>query len=366
MEYGAPSAPTGKRTGRIFAATAVLLAVALLLLILSVVQTRKPSSTLRQNGFLSPEDRADCYADAGNGLAAAGPRRLCLYSSSGKCVAQTEAAMDSPICVGSAQLGAYYDLGKPGLHTLYPDGSHRYTETDGAVSFADVNETGLITVLLEKSESQEIVMVYDADLTPLFRWDVGHGIPLIARTGGEDRLCVSTITREGSQLHFFRIDRTQELTELSFPGEILVDFDHLSDGTLAVVLESRIVFIDPDGQLLYSTDYSGHLEAWSLCGDFAAVATVSPAAGRGVLLSLASDGDILGQIPAPLHIGALAAQRDELLVLFDGGESTLYDPALQELVSYQPEEDVTQIFLTPNGMAFFAGASGVTLVEFGL
>ena len=368
MDYDSPAVaqPPRRRAARILGATAVLLVVAVLLLVLSVLQTRRPSSTLRQNGFLSSEEAAMFYAGAGNGLAAACSDRISLYTSSGKCTASENIDLISPICVGSPLLGAYYDPGAPGLHTLYPDGAHRFTDTDGSVDFVDVNETGLVTVILEKGDSFGTVMVYDTDLTPLFRWDTGRGIPLIGRTCGDDRLCVSSITRESSQLHFFRIDQPQEQTQLSFPGEILLDMDFLSDGTLAAVLESRLILVDPDGQLISSTEYNGrHLQAWSLNGSFAAVATVSGlGGGSGTITAVASDGQILGSESVPLHVGALSGEKDELLVLFDGGEATLYDRTMEQLVSYQPEKDVDQVFLTPNGMAFFAGPSGVTLVDF--
>ena len=362
------NAPDGTRrgSGRVLAAATALLIIAALLLVLSVLQTRRPSSTLRQNGFL-PGGEGVFYACAGNGLAAASPDRIRLFSASGKCVCEREVKMSSPICVGSPHLGAYYDLGKPGLWILYPDGTGRDLETDGAVAFVDVNETGLITVLLEKSGSRGSVMVFDTDLTPLFRWDAGRGFPLIGRTFGEDRLCVSSLDRDGCRLHFFRIDRPEEQTSLDFPKEILLDFDFLTVGTLSAVLEHRLILADAEGRMISAMEFGdSHLEAWSLAGTMAAVATVSAHdGGSGDLVSLGPDGHILASVPVPLHIGALSGDRDELLVLFDGGESTLYDSELRELVSYQPEKDVEQVFLTPNGMAYFAGPSGVTLVDFG-
>ena len=369
MEYDpnpASPAPSRRRPGRVLAASAVLLAIAVLLLILSVTQARRPAAAMRQNGFLPAEEDA-FFSAAGNGLAVAGHSGGRLYSASGKSVAEQEAKMISPVCVGSSLLSAYYDTGQSGLFALYPDGSVQSLSTDGAVTFVDVNETGLVTVLLENTDGRMAVLVLDTDLTPLFRWDVGRGIPLVGRTFGEDLLCVSSVDRDGCYLHFFRIDRPEEQHLLSFPGEILLDLDFLSDGTLAAVLEDRLVFVDEHGELRSSVDYSGsHPEAWFLSGDFAAVATVSGlGGGSGTLTAVSSDGTLLGSCGAPLHVRALSGEQGELLVLYDGGESTLYDRELTELISYQPEADVDQVFLTPKGMAYFAGPSGVTLVDFG-
>ena len=54
----------------------------------------------------------------------------------------------------------------------------------------------------------------------------------------------------------------------------------------------------------------------------------------------------------------------QLLVLFTGEESTLFSSALEEIVSYQPPEDVRQVFLCSDSRALFAGASGVVQIDF--
>ncbi|MBR6115811.1 MAG: WD40 repeat domain-containing protein [Oscillospiraceae bacterium] len=352
---------------RIFAAAATLLIIAVLLLVLSVVQSRRPASALRQNGYLGPADAGKHYAAAGNGLAVAGADRICLYSAAGKLVAEAEVSFTQPVCVGSSLMGAYYDLYAPGIEALYPDGRHRTAATEGAVAFADVNETGLLTVILEKSDGTSVLMVYDTDLTALFRWEPGSGYIINARTHGEDSLCVNCVGGEGAVLHFFRIDSADEQARLELPGELVYDFDFLTDGTLAAVTGSRLVLVGSDGSVRSSLDYSGsHIEAWSLGGGFAAAATVSgESGGNGVITTVAPDGRILGSCSAPRHIIALSGGSDRLLILFSGNESTLYGDDLEEFVSYQPEDDVDQVFLTPNGMAFYAGSGGVTLVDFG-
>ena len=68
-----------KRSGRILAATAALLAAAVFLLIISILQARRPSLTLRQNGFLGANAEA-VYARAGNGLAVADRDHIALYA----------------------------------------------------------------------------------------------------------------------------------------------------------------------------------------------------------------------------------------------------------------------------------------------
>ncbi len=362
---------TGGRTrrgmSRVLAAVCVLLVMSVLLLILSIFQSRRPASSLRQNGFLPPDGRDTFFAAAGNGLAAADHDEIRLFSSGGKCAASVPVQFEQPMCAAGAAVSVYYDNGVPGLYALYPDGNDEYTDTDGAVVFADVNETGLVTVILDKSGTMGVVMVFDTDLTPLFRWDAATAFPVCARTDKNDLLCVNCASREGGSLRFFRIDASQEQSRFDLENELILDVGFLSDRSLAAVTEKRILFVNTAGELIASQSFEGsHLDAFSLKGDFAAVSTVSGSAGgSGVLTTFDAQGQILDSLSAPRHADALCVCGDQLLVLYTGEESTLYKSDLSEVVSYQPEEGVKQIFLTPNGTAYYAGPGGVTQIVFG-
>ena len=359
--------PPRRSPSRVMAASVVLLIIAVLLLVVSIVESRHTLPFFRdRNAFSLDSGSSVTYAAAGTGLAAASDEHIQLFSSRGKCVAEADVSMTEPACAGSALLGVYYDVGQPGIHALYPDGTVRQTETPGPVYFADVNETGLITVLLEKSGYKGSVMVYDTDLTPLFRWDAGSGYPVAARISPDDRLCVSTVAAQGSDLHFFRIDREEEQALFSVSGDVILDFGFLSDGTVAAVAEDQLLLVRGDGTLAASHPFDGrHLDAWWLRGSFAAVSTVTGLdGGSAVLSTLDSQGHILGSRTAPRDVIALSGAEDRLLVLYAGEESTLFSSDLEEDISYQPGENMTRVFLSADGRAIFAGDTGAVQIDF--
>jgi|GEM_PF-878353 len=366
--YPQPPAAARTRPGtkRILTAAAVLLLVAAVLMIVSVSQSRRAPAALRENGFLPAQGDGVFFDDAGNGLAVAGLDSVRLYSAAGKCVASAPVDYRVPVCIGCPLMGVYYDMNAPDITALYPDGSSRSASTDGAVVFADVNETGLVTVLLEESDSLGTVEVYDTDLTPLFRWEAGSGFPVSARSSADDRLCVNCVSREGTTLHFFRIDSDEEQGSFTLRDELIMDFGFLSDGTLAAVTEDRLILLDPVGEVICSHVFEGsHLEAYSFDGDFIAVVTASGfSGGSSVLTTLDADGQILESVSAPRHVQALSARENALLVLYTGEESTLYDRLLREQVSYQPDADVDRVLLTAGGMAYYVGPGGVTQIDF--
>ena len=360
---------TGKarlRSPRVLIAAVFLLAAAVVLLVMSLVEGQFSAVLRSRRGFRLDGGDKVYYAQAGNGLCAATTANIQLFSSGGKCAARQEVEMNDPACSGSSLLGAYYDIGRSGLYALYPDGRRRYTDTEGPVSFASVNETGLVSVIMEKSGYKGSVMVYDTDLSPLFRWDAGSGYPVSARISRDDTLCVGCVSDEGSALRFFRIDRENEQAALSLPGELLLDIGFLSDGTLCAVTADRLVMVSAEGELTAEYAFlNWHPDAYWLRGSFAAVSAVTGAdGGSAVLTTVDSRGRILGECATDRSVLSMSGDGDRLLVLFQGGESTLYSAALEEEVSYQPPEGVTQAFLFPDGRALFGGTEKATLIEF--
>ena len=271
---------------RVLAATAAMLCIAALLLVLSVVQSHTAAAVRNRDGFRLRSGENVFYSAAGNGLAAATTTGAQLFNASGKCAASADFAMTEPMCAAGTQLAVFWDAGQNGIHALYPDGSAAESATEGGVYFADVNETGLITVLTDKDGYRGSVVVYDTDLTPLFRWDASSVTPVSARTTGKGLLCVNGAGDDGGYLRFFRIDREEMQAEFFAPGELIVDFGFLSDGSIAAVTETAVCFLSADGTLLSEHRLgNAHLSAFSLSGDFAAVAAASGLGGGETVIT---------------------------------------------------------------------------------
>ena len=351
---------------RVLAASAAMLCIAALLLVLSIVQSRAAAAARNRDGFRLQIGTAVCYAAAGNGLAAVSQSGAQLFTASGKCAASLELSAEEPVCAGSAQLAVVFDAGKSGIHALYPDGTTAEAATDGGVYFADVNESGLVTVLTDKDGYRGSVAVFDDDLTPLFRWDATSVTPVSARTTAKGLLCINGAGDDGGYLRFFRIDREEMQSELFLPGELIVDFGFLSDGTIAAVTENALCFVSPDGTLLSEHRLDGaHLSAFSLSGSFAAVAAETGlGGGRNVITAFSHSGEPLGSFSAPLSVSSMTQSGSQLLVLFTGEEATLFTSAMEEIVSYQPPEDIRQAFLFPDSRALFTGPSGIIQMDF--
>lgn len=346
------------------AATLVLLLLSVLLLVLSLTEGGGSLPFRRPPVYVLDGGNSAAWCDAGNGMAAATTKEIRLFSVWGKTVAEQPVDFAVPACAACSLLGAYYDVGRVGLHVLYPDGRYILSDTEGPVRLVDVNESGLLAVLSDKEGYMGCVTVYDTDLTPLFRYDAGSALPLIARLDREDRLCLVSVSENGSAVRLFRIDRETPTAEFALEGEMAVDAAFLSDGSLALLTERALLLTDKEGSGLSRWDFPlPHLSAWSLRGDFAAVACADGReGGRQILTTISSNGQILGSMESPLLIADMESQEDNLLVLYIGEESALYSSALAEDVCYQPAADVKRVFLGSERRAVFCGEARAVTV----
>ena len=353
----------GRRTAL---SAGILIVFAALLLLLSFWLRRPVSRNLSGELFRLNGGATPCYDDAGNGLAVATSTGIHLFSGRGKCVAEAEVALLSPACSACASCGVYYDVGATGFWLLHPDGKVEYHPTDDAVTYAHVNEEGMLVVLTEGSEYKGHMYVYDSDGQALFRWDRGSGYPLTGRLSADGLLCVNCVTASGSVLRFFRTDVQEELFSYSAPGELIVDFGFLSDGTIAAVLEDRLVFLRDNGEERFSYSFSGqYLTAFSIDGPYAIAATSASLTGENAsLFVLNSHGRVLGTLDTEHTVLSLSTREDRLLILFED-EATLYTAEMKEIVSVQNTLDEKQVFLCPDGTAILAGTEGARLVDFG-
>ena len=346
--------------GRLLAITAVLLAVALLLLAMSLLDLRRSPLQVQRNGFRMGDAADSVVCSAGNGVAAGGRSGIWLFTSTGKQAAAHDVPLSDPLVGGCSLVAAFADRGAAGLYALYPDSTVRSAATDGAVSFLDVNPTGLITVISDIEGQNGSAMVYDTDLSPLFRWSAVSGVPAAARTSEQDLLCVAIRSGENSVLRLFRIDREEELASVVLPGEAVSDIGFFSDGSVCALSDRRLVFFSPEFRELSSFSLAGRdVAAYDLSGGFASLATEARGGGDPLLTTFDSYGVLMGRLVPERTVLGLSASGEKLLVLFSGRESTLYDPGLLEDVSFQPPESTRQCVLSPEGVGFYAGDEGI-------
>ncbi len=362
-----PTGTASRRKKNILIPGIVLLGAGILLVCALLV--RNGSVTARNRKpveFVLMEGNEPCYAPAGTGLAAATTAGFQVFASDGSVTTERVQPMDTPVCAASSWLCIFYDVGEPDLVTVRADGVTQVLETEGGVTFAHANDDGALAVVAEREGYKGSVTVYDRRLTALFRWDSGSGYPVTARVSDQGVLVVNCAGDQGSVLHGFRTDQEDELFSYTAPGELILDFGFLSGGSLAAVTESRLIVLDESGEEILSHPFpEAYLTAFSLEGDVAVVAASTRSVGGSTVLTVADGrGRVLEELDTGREVLGLDTSGNRVLVLYPT-EATLYSSRLEDIISYQKVENVTQVFLRADGTALLAGPSGVTGVYFG-
>ena len=273
------------------------------------------------------------FALAGRGLAVASSTGLQLLDADGAIAARQILALGTPAVAASPVLCAFYDVGGTALRAAAPDGSCETMDTENIILSVTVNESGYLAVSTEQPGYKGVVQVFDPDLKKLYEWYSGAGYLLMARVSPDGKgLVTSCADESGGVLHFFSLDSEAEQASWLSEDELILEFNYLSDGTIAAVTENRLVFLDHSGKETVSYDFGGrYLKEYQIDGDYATVLLSQYRSGTGgAMVNIASSGTVLGQREIQRDPLSLSADGGQLLALYSDG-LVLYSEVMEEL-----------------------------------
>jgi hypothetical protein len=291
------------------------------------------SETAAGEAFSFETGSDQVFALAGSGLAVASSTGLQLLDEDGVIVAKQIFSLGTPAIAASPVLCAFYDVGGKDLRVAAPDGECRTMDTENAILSVTLNPSGYMAVSTEQPGYKGLVQVYNPSSAKLYAWYSGSGYLLMARVSPDGRGLVASCAEEsGGVLHFFSLDSEAEKASWLAGDEIILEIAYLSDGTLAVVTESRLVFLDGSGGETAAYDFGGrYLKDYQIEGDYATVLLSQYRSGTGgVMLNISSSGAVLGQREVQRDPLSLSASGGQLLALYSDGLA-LYSQDLQEL-----------------------------------
>ena len=313
----------------------------------------------RELPFLASVGEKAFFDDCGRGCAVADTASASLYTASGICIACASVSLPTPVCFAGKRTAIYFSPGESTLYTISSRGNTLSTPMDYPIRYAQINDNDVIAVILDAPDSKGLVLVYDRDMTPLFRWEAESGYPITVRVSDDDRLCINCATDFGSSLHIFQLDDESELGVYHLVDEIALDFGFLSTGSIAVLSEAKLSLLSSTGTLIDDFPFvSSYPTAWSLSGESAVISC-----SNGMLTVIDGNARCLARLETAESAVSLSVSEDHILVLFPS-EATLYTSELTEVVSYQGVGDAQKVFLRSDLTALFAGGSSIRQVDF--
>ena len=308
----------------------------------------------------------ESFAMCGDKLAVASSVGASLIDESGTALAAQSFVMDEPAVSASPALSVFYDVGGTSLCVISGIGESILRSTEQPIRFADASHSGYITLVTDVIDYRGRVQVFQSNFTPVFSLDCGvSGYPLVARVSPGDHLVVNCVNSTGSSLHFYSLTSDKELARFELEDTLILDFDFLTDGTLAVLTEEALYLMNDGGQLLSTVDFAGRvLSDYCLTGHCALLLLHDDLTGsEGVLRSYSGKGEIVGELALKEDVYSLSVLGRQALVLYPS-ELTLYHEDFSNDISYQRVANSTLCLLAGENKALLLGKSGAELIRF--
>ena len=360
--------PSGKKQrnktlGRILAAVLTLLLVALAVLVfvfrdsltgegLRRLFGRETEAEIPREAFTYETGAEQVFAAAGDGLAVASTSSVQLLNAAGEIVFKQVASYETPAVFGSSKGALFCDLG--GQHGIFADfdGESVALQPGGDIQTAGMNENGWFYLVTAEAGYKALVSVYNSACEKQFEWWSGSGYVLRAAISPDNRsLAVLCAERDMTKLHFFALNSETERANAVIADTLLVDLCYTDGGRVCAIGETGLWFFTDEGNELGTYPLAGRY-LLDYAFDRASFVTVFVSGYRsgagGELVTLGSDGRVLGTAALDRDVISLSASGKQLLVM-TGGTLALYS---QDLVRQSANETLMtakRALLRPSG-----------------
>lgn len=296
-------------------------------LVLSPERSESPEEYVFESGA------GQVFAPVGSGLAAATTSGLELIAENGRLAASRLISMDAPAIAASRDRAVFYDLGGETVAAAFFDGTVEELEVTGSVLSASATENGYLCVAMECPGYRALVRVYDPSLSPVYEWYSASAYVLSAAVSPDgERLAVLSYTTDRSEVRLFSLDREEQLAAFAVSDTVLLDVQWLSGSQLCAYSSGEAYFFDENGQWLDTYGFGErYLTGCAFGGAGCVTFSLSPyrAGTTAELVSLDSDGTLLGTAEVQSEILSLTARDTEILVLCPDS-AVLYSSSLTE------------------------------------
>ena len=339
----------GRTLKRVLAGILTLLLVALALLVfvfrdelsgegLRRLFGRESTGDAAREAFTYETGAEQMFAAAGDGLAVVSSSSAQLLNASGEIVFKQVVSYDEPAVFASARGALFCGLG--GKHAVFaePEGDSRVIQPDGEILTAGMNENGWFYLVTAEAGYKALVSVYSSKCEKQYEWWSGSGYVLRAAVSPDNRsLAVLCAERDCTKLHFFALNSETERGSARIENELYYDLAWLSGDTVCAVGETGLCFFLDTGKEAgaYALDGRYLLDYTLSRSGFAAIYVSDYRSGAGgTLLTLNSDGHVMGSAALERDVISLCAEGKQLLVM-TAGDLTLYS---QDLVRQSANE----------------------------
>ena len=320
-----------------------------------VFSQRLPEITV--DGFNFEVGRSRVFANIGGSVAAAGTMGVQVFDASGNETLREPFSLPfaRPAITSSGERCIAYDSGGNAVRVFSSTQVLYAFETDSAIVSASINKNGWFCIVTQGGGGLKgAVAVHDNTGTVVFRVTLFTGFALSAHLSPDNNdLAVLTLPETGSRIMVYQgINEDKDPDhQFDFYDKLIIDIFFRSNGDVLALSSDSLILAERSGDraVLYSfTD--DRLGSYTRQDDFIALHLYDYGVGfQGRLVTISSDGTVLGELVTDREIISLSAFGKTLVALKNEGIS-FYNESLVE-------------FFSPGDNISSAGASKVLAVR---
>jgi len=293
--------------------------------------SRAPIITVNEFNFDVGRNRM--FAHSNGSVAAVGTLGLQVLDTDGRETLRDSFRMASPAIAGSGGRFIAFDIGGSAVRVFNATQVSSSIDTDGTIVSASLNPNGWFCVVTQEGGGlRGAIAVYNSLGLETYRVNLGSGFALSAELSSDNSsLAILNYTEAGSRITFYDTEKSEPDHVFDLSGELILDIISLSNkNTLAVTTDS-IILVDNSGEGKSIYTFSDRrLGSFAYADDFLALHLYDHGIGfRGRLITLLSDGTVLGEISTDREVVSMSVVDKTIAVLKSDG-LLFYDETLTE------------------------------------
>jgi len=284
------------------------------------------SSEITVEEFNFDAGRSRIFAKMNNSIASAGTAGINVVDFGGRETLRDTFRMTQPSISSNGNRSIAFDIGGSAVRVFSESQIISSLETYGTIVSATLNNSGWFCVVTQEGGgSRGTVSVHNAAGHEVYRVDMRTGFPLTAvLSPNNTNLAILNFSETGSNINFYHgIDDYKSEPDLIFDiyGGLIIDIVFLTNNNLLVISTDSLFTVDRSGSATMLYSFPGQrLGGFVHCGNFIALHLYDYGIGlQGNLVTLNTNGTILGELAINREILSMSAINNSLVILLSEG-----------------------------------------------
>jgi len=287
-----------------------------------------------------------------------------VLDEDGTVLASVVSTLADPILVTSDKLSLVYDAGDDTICLINSAMQTETIQTAHPILMADAAEGGGFCYLSATDADKSVLTVHSERFSEVFSWysKTRYLTTAALSDNGQMVAAIGAGSKDGlywSSLLLLRTDQETPAADVDLGEAVVLWVDWIGD-TCVLVCRDQVLFYGESGALQGSYALGSRSVTGADAGDGWLALTLTEGRGRDTLLTLRTDGTVLGELALGREVEGISAAGDYAALLTPQGLS-LYDPSLTLYAELADSADLRGCYARADGTVLLFTGEGTAL-----